>query len=175
MDIHTLFKDLGCIMSKLEIKPICSKDSEFIGLLYKDFHLYSYALGSKKESFIKTIYKYLKRENLQDYFSCIVFNDKKVGFLKINVIENTNVLWIRSFLILEGWQNEGIGTKALKTLEDFYSKKLNIKHVYVSVLYKNKKGIEFWVKNNYKEIKKIEKEVEINSILEEIIVMRKTI
>ena len=51
----------------------------------------------------------------------------------------------------------------------------NIKYIYVSVVFKNVKGFEFWTKNNYEIVKKIYKKVEISKNTEEIIVMRKII
>jgi RimJ/RimL family protein N-acetyltransferase len=88
--------------------------------------------------------------NSLEYFCGIYFEEKLIGIVK-GRIENRaeEELWILSYLLLQEYRNKGIGTKILKGIEEYFHLNYSIDKYCILILDSNKKGLKFWMNNNY--------------------------
>jgi RimJ/RimL family protein N-acetyltransferase len=88
--------------------------------------------------------------NSLEYFCGIYIEEKLIGIIK-GRIENRaeEELWILSYLLLNEYRNKGIGTKALKAIEEFFHLNYAIDKYCILILDTNKKGLKFWMNNHY--------------------------
>lgn len=115
------------------IREFIKKDTEKVNVLLKDFN---YKIDEKSFS-----------------------ND----FLKVLVYEEVNILGVLVYQYLydrieidyiivdKDYRNKGIATKLLEFIENNYN---NIKNITLEVRESNKEAINFYLKNNFKEITK---------------------
>ena len=84
-------------------------------------------------------------------------------------------LWIASLLLDCEYQRLGIGSKVVSLIENYFKEKHKTMNVYLSVVENNKTGINFWHKNNYKNMRTIQKKIFNNEIKHNVIIMKKVL
>ena len=95
--------------------------------------------------------------NPLEIFCGLYINDILIGIIK-GRIENKieNELYILSFILFQKYRNKGYGSKIIMQFEDFFINELSISKIYVLLVEDNKKGYNFWVKNNYNYSRRME-------------------
>ncbi|MGI6778088.1 MAG: GNAT family N-acetyltransferase [Acetivibrionales bacterium] len=87
----------------------------------------------------------------------VVAEDKMIGVLKGRLHdEKKGTLWLNSIAIAPEYQNMGYGSKAVELLLGHFRQEANVKKVYIAVAEKNTQGRLFWIKQDFKELKRIE-------------------
>ena len=108
------------------------------------------------ETFFESFNDGAKSEDIQLYLQ----NDKTkvlIGYMKINMISNywgihesnNNLLELERIYILSDYQSHGLGLKLIEFAKNF-AKLQNINTMVLSVYDKNKRGLSFYEKNDFK-------------------------
>jgi GNAT superfamily N-acetyltransferase len=104
------------------------------------------------------IYNQYWKKDIDEIHYIISLENKDVGWLKLNGLDNTDILWISELVILPDYQNKGIGTFVLSFTEKYGLRK-SYNKIGLHTQENNKRAVSFYLKNEYKIIK--EKIVEI--------------
>jgi ribosomal protein S18 acetylase RimI-like enzyme len=101
---------------------------------------------------------------------------KMIGILKGRLkYRNRDAVWISSIVIDPLSQKKGFGTMTINMLLDHLKLHYNVRFVYLAVIEENIQGTTFWVKNNFRELRKIENHLRLQDKNRNVIIMFKRI
>lgn len=115
-------------------------------------------------------------ESTREFFAGIHLKGKEkiVGMLKGFLKDpSEDAVWIKTMMIEDDYQNQGLGSEAINLLFSELKQKKNVQRVYLSVVEDNQKGVAFWKKHGFEEVKKIQKKLIITQKDENICIMKK--
>ena len=89
--------------------------------------------------------------NSMEFFCCIEYKEITIGILKGRLeSKNPNELCLTSLILLEEYRGLGLGTKILKSVEEYFANNFYVDKFYALIIENNKRARQFWVNNNYK-------------------------
>jgi GNAT superfamily N-acetyltransferase len=89
--------------------------------------------------------------NSMEFFCCIEYKGITIGILKGRLeSKNPNELCLTSLILLEEYRGLGLGSKILKSVEEYFSKNFCVDKFYALIMENNKRARQFWINNNYK-------------------------
>ena len=140
-------------MNKIEFREIYATDINFLSALLSD-EIITSSLHTNPilYSELTDIYvKYWANDKDEKHF--IIWRDnQRVGWLKVNGLSGKDKAWISMLVISADYQNQGIGTAAVKFAEDFI-KDNGFVSVGIQTTIDNKKAVSLYEKCGYKVIK----------------------
>lgn len=97
-----------------------------------------------------------------------------IGILK-GMLENEKggIAWIKSLIIDPSYQRMGYGSSAVNLFLDFLGKNTKIRDVYLAVAEENAVGINFWRKQQFGEIRRIQNCAAFNGSICGILIMHR--
>lgn len=98
---------------------------------------------------------------------------KLVGMLKGRF--KGRILWINMMAVDREYRNRGLGSRALRLLLNHAEERGYASEVLLSVLEENVPGRNFWRKNGFREVKRIEKKVSFQGKLYNVLLMKRSI
>lgn len=163
--------------SNLSFKDIGEEDLPKLQQWYNQRE-FMYATGADSSNYVETLQKkYVDAKNSDREFFTGIYagNEQKLvgmmkGFLKD---PGEDAVWINAMLIDSDHQNQGFGTEAIDLLLGQLKEKKNVRRAYLSVVEENEKGVNFWRKNGFEEVKKIHKNINVSKQSENICIMKK--
>jgi RimJ/RimL family protein N-acetyltransferase len=169
-------------MENLSFKDVNQESLEDLLRLYNQNEINIYATGIDRPMSLDDIkQKYLEvLVNCHEFFATIFVHNSESGKKKmIGVIkgridyDNNDEAWISSILIDSSYQNNGIGTKVVKSIIKMLKDTYDIKVVYIGILSGNRIGRGFWSKMGFRYIRTIEQYIKLNNKNEDFIIMKK--
>ncbi|WHH60439.1 GNAT family N-acetyltransferase [Petroclostridium sp. X23] len=162
------------------IKDIKRRELERILGWYNYTEAYKYATGIDcpigmrdiVEKYLEVVY------NNSEFFVGIHLKDHNsmIGLIKGRLkSEEATAIWLNSILIDTEYQQLGYGRKSLEMLSLYFKSRYNINRVYISVIEKNRKGVDFWIRNNFQLVRKIMNHIVIDGKGQDVILMKKDI
>ncbi len=140
-------------MNKIEFREIYATDINFLSALLSD-EIITSSLHTNPilYSELTDIYeKYWANDKDEKHF--IIWRDnQRIGWLKVNGLSGKDKAWISMLVISADYQNQGIGTAAVKFAEDFI-KDNGFVSVGIQTTIDNKKAVSLYEKCGYKVIK----------------------
>lgn len=95
--------------------------------------------------------------NSLEFFCGVFYKDNIIGIIKGRMeVESQKELCLLSFILLEEFRGNGIGSKILLTFEDYFYINFSVNKFCAMIMYNNNKINKFWIKNGY-EIKRVTK------------------
>jgi GNAT superfamily N-acetyltransferase len=89
--------------------------------------------------------------NSMEFFCCIEYKGIAIGILKGRLeSKNPNELCIMSLILLEEYRGLGLGSKILKSVEEYFSNNFCVCKFYALIMENNKRARQFWINNKYK-------------------------
>jgi GNAT superfamily N-acetyltransferase len=89
--------------------------------------------------------------NSMEFFCCIEYKGIAIGILKGRLeSKNPNELCLTSLILLEEYRGLGLGSKILKSVEEYFSNNFCVDKFYSLIMENNKRARQFWVNNKYK-------------------------
>ncbi|MCR4435850.1 MAG: GNAT family N-acetyltransferase [Clostridiales bacterium] len=100
-----------------------------------------------------------------------------IGILKGSIRhENKRYsVWISSIVIDTQYQDQGYGSEAVNLLLSHVKAARGIRNAYVAVIENNPRGMAFWLKHGFKELKRIPNHIRLDNQDQNVIIMRKRI
>lgn len=169
-------------MENLCFKDVTKESLEDLLKLYNQNEINIYATGIDRPMSLEDIkQKYMEvLVNSHEFFACIFSCDpqsnkkKMVGVIKGRIdYDNNEEAWISSILIDNSFQNNGIGTKVVKSIIKMLKDTYDIKAVSIGILSGNGIGRGFWSKMGFNYIRTIEQYIKLNNKNEDFIIMKK--
>jgi ribosomal protein S18 acetylase RimI-like enzyme len=109
-------------------------------------------LKNEERNLIENINNMSKDIKLNNFIYTFYYKKEIIGFSIGNFKREKNSIWVKMFFIAENYRNNGIGKYMWNNIEKkFY--KTSFKNIYLLVYKNNKKGIIFWQKNGFQNIK----------------------
>ncbi len=103
-------------------------------------------------------------------------NTKMIGLLKGRLkFRNKDAVWISSLVVDPMFQNHSFGTESINLLLEYLKINNKIKYAYLSVVEENTRGKNFWIKLDFKELKRIENYFRLHEKQQDVIIMYKRI
>lgn len=100
--------------------------------------------------------------------------DKMIGILKGRLRYNDkDAVWISSIVIDSVFQQKGYGKSAIKLLLDYLKINYKIRCAYLAVIEVNMQGRKFWIKQNFRELRKIDNHLKLHDKNQNVIIMYK--
>jgi RimJ/RimL family protein N-acetyltransferase len=160
------------------IRNINKEDINYIVELYSNYNKYIYAFGLNIKQSIKEIQSLIntKKENAKSTICIILYNNKKIGIIKLNVVNNRKYnMWINYILIDEEHQRKKLGSSVIDLIEEYFSKNFFINEIYISVVKSNISGYKFWTYKQYALLDVLKEHITINNKNEDVVIMSKII
>lgn len=89
--------------------------------------------------------------NSMEFFCCIEYKGNKIGILKGRLeSKSPNELCIMSLVLLEEYRGQGLGSKILKCVEEYFISNFCVDKFIAIIIEDNKRAVQFWTNNNYK-------------------------
>ena len=99
-----------------------------------------------------------------------------IGVLKGRVQNRIrSTAWINSIVIDPLYQKKGYGSSAIELLLWYLSTQKGTQTVLLSVIEENTAGVEFWSKNGFQKIRRIENHIILQDKGQNVIIMQKTL
>ena len=107
---------------KISFAVIEEKDMRFLSELLNNESILA-ALHNEKLSYddwLDVYRKYWKNDTDEKHF-IMFYDDKPVGWLKINGLDGNNTAWLSMLAVTPEYQRKGLGTKAVSFFEEYIS------------------------------------------------------
>ncbi|HHW49575.1 MAG TPA: GNAT family N-acetyltransferase [Clostridiaceae bacterium] len=165
---------------KIYLKNIT--DSDFADVLkwYNMTDKFKFATGVDKPITMDTLVKrYIETIACgNEFFLGIYLRNEGIiiGILK-GMLENEKggIAWIKSLVIDPSYQRMGYGSSAVGLFLDFLEKNTKIRDVYLTVVEENTSGINFWRKQQFRELRRIKNCAAFNGGICSILIMHRFI
>jgi ribosomal protein S18 acetylase RimI-like enzyme len=122
--------------------------------------------------------KYAEVAICGDEFFTGIYNkeEKMIGILKGRLkYKNRDAVWISSIVIDTEYQHRGYGRVVINLLLNYLKEKNKVRGVYLAVVEENLQGRTFWLKQSFKELRRIENHLKLQDKQRNVIIMYKQI
>lgn len=148
--------------------------------LYNESNESMFATGIDRDLSIDDIKeKYLEvLINSHEFFAGIYLKDinDMIGIIKGRIdYDDNEKFWITSFLIGKKYRSEGVGKRCINAIISFMSETYDVKTVFTGVISSNPSGIAFWENIGFHYYRTIKQFINLNSVYEDFIIMKKVI
>lgn len=97
-----------------------------------------------KQRYIETLI------NSMEFFCGIYYKKVLIGILKGRIeVKNLNELWLLSLILNKEYRQNGLGSKILKHVEEYFESSYSIEKLCAVIIEGNNDGQRFWKKNDY--------------------------
>ncbi|SKA75277.1 Ribosomal protein S18 acetylase RimI [Clostridium sp. USBA 49] len=149
--------DININMDNMVISNIERQDILYIKDWINNQNL-SYLNNTKPIDFNELYERFLEyyvSEN--EFFLKITNDDNLIGIIKGRIeFKNLNEVWIWNFIIDEKYRGNGIGSKIIDSIKNYFLNSFGIYSFYTVACEKDIKALKFWNKNGF-EISRISK------------------
>jgi ribosomal protein S18 acetylase RimI-like enzyme len=102
--------------------------------------------------------------------------NKMIGILKGSLkYKDKDALWISSIVVDHEYQNKGYGSLAITLLLKYLRINNKVESAFLAVVEENVQGRAFWVKQKFRELKRIENRLKLQRKNQNIIIMSKNL
>lgn len=143
-DIHINLEDIT--ISSIEREDII-KIQKWINYQNCNYIDNTKPLGLKE--FYERFLEYYVSEG--EFFLKINKKDEIIGILKGRIeFKNPSEVWLWYFLLDTDYRGQGIGSRIIHSVEDYFTNGFGIYNFYTGVCEKDTRILKFWVENRYK-------------------------
>ena len=145
---------------------------------YNKVDNFKYATGIDSPISLGALHqKYAETAICKDEFFAGIYSlkeEKMIGILKGRLkYKGIDTVWISSIVIDNIYQQKGYGKSAIFLLLDYLKINNKIGGVYLAVIEENAQGREFWKKQSFQELRKMENYLKLQNRNQNVIIMYK--